>query len=35
MPRLRPILGERPAFGKTQKEQKFVDPQLRPSRLEF
>jgi hypothetical protein len=28
-PGFRPILGESPALGKSQKEQKFVDPQLR------
>jgi hypothetical protein len=29
MPSFRPILGKSPALGKSQKEQKFVDPQLR------
>jgi len=29
MPSLCPIMGKSPALGKSQKEQKFVDPQLR------
>jgi len=35
VPSLRPNLGKGPALGKSQKEQKFVDPQLRPVRLEL
>jgi hypothetical protein len=28
-------LSKSPALGKSQKEQKFVDPQLRPGQLEL
>jgi hypothetical protein len=35
MPSLRPCLGKGPALGKSQTEQKFVDPQLGPVRLEL
>jgi hypothetical protein len=35
MTSLHPILAKSPALGKSQKEQKFIDPQFRPNRLEF